>query len=617
MSVPVIHRLSQETINRIAAGEVVQRPSSAVKELIENSIDAGATSISVMAQDGGLTRIQIQDNGHGIRREDLPIVCERFTTSKLTTYEDLSSIQTFGFRGEALASMTYVSHVTILTKTTESLCGYKAKYENGRCISDILPCASNRGTLITIEDLFYNTPTRKQSFRNFAEQYQKILDVIVKYSIHYGSQNISFNCSKFKQLQPDVYTPPHSSILDNIRICYGNNLARELLPLQMFVYPRENDIQISYEDTGNNFDRISKDSHDQLKFQWKGYISNANYHHKKMNLILFINNRLVENTSIKQVVDAVYHELLPRHSYPFVYLSLCLPPSQIDVNVHPTKKEVHFLYETEIMKYLHEGLQHFLLNANQSRVFYTQTLLKEIAVDRKSPKKLTYFETGVESAYSSDNHNPEESSAQTCSQKIVLTASQSQSTTNSASLEGSKVKRKNNGRPSVAPSKLVRIDPNITKLEAFFLPISKNTTKNNSNAAQVDKSPDDASAADEVYCMAAEGPHDVSSCVCCPPKNVKIDTKDTTPCSVNNDTNTVNDESSIRSTGLTSSSDFTFVETTCKYDSVKALLKEIFDCRHSGYESMLRRHTYIGVIDATYCLVQVLWRNSFILSTAI
>ena len=617
MSVPVIHRLSQETINRIAAGEVVQRPSSAVKELIENSIDAGATSISVMAQDGGLTRIQIQDNGHGIRREDLPIVCERFTTSKLTTYEDLSSIQTFGFRGEALASMTYVSHVTILTKTTESLCGYKAKYENGRCISDISPCASNRGTLITIEDLFYNTPTRKQSFRNFAEQYQKILDVIVKYSIRYGSQNISFNCSKFKQLQPDVYTPLHSSILDNIRICYGNHLARELLPLQMFVYQRENDIQISYEDTDNNFDRISKDNHDQLKFQWKGYISNANYHHKKMNLVLFINNRLVENTSIKQVVDAVYHELLPRHSYPFVYLSLCLPPSQIDVNVHPTKKEVHFLYETEIMKYLHEGLQHFLLNANQSRVFYTQTLLTGIAADRKSPKKLTDFEIGVESVYSSDNHNPEESSVQICSQKIVSTASQSQSTTNSASLEGSKVKRKNNGRPSVAPSKLVRIDPNITKLEAFFLPISKNTAKNNANDAQVDKSPDDASAADEVYCMAAEGPHDVSSCVCCPPKNVKIDAKDTTPCSVNNDTNAVNDESSIRSAGLTSSSDFTFVETTCKYDSVKTLLKEIFDCRHSGYESMLRRNTYIGVIDATYCLVQVLWRNSFILSTAI
>lgn len=148
MSTKRIVRLNEETINRIAAGEIVQRPAAVVKELIENCLDAGSTSISVTCKGGGLDFLQIQDNGHGIEKESLNIVCERFTTSKITSFEDLNTVATFGFRGEALASITHVAQVTITTMTAGQKCAFKAKYLDGKLVPlrpgdkpDPKPCA--------------------------------------------------------------------------------------------------------------------------------------------------------------------------------------------------------------------------------------------------------------------------------------------------------------------------------------------------------------------------------------------------------------------------------------------------------------------------------------------
>lgn len=163
-----IRALDPQLVNRIAAGEIIQRPFNALKELIENCLDAGSTSINIQVKEGGLKLIQIQDNGCGIDKDDLKIVCERFTTSKLKEFDDLKTINTFGFRGEALASISHVSRLTIVSRTHKSPCAYKAQYADGKLLNDsIKPCASAFvGTQITVEDLFYNSTIRRNALRN-------------------------------------------------------------------------------------------------------------------------------------------------------------------------------------------------------------------------------------------------------------------------------------------------------------------------------------------------------------------------------------------------------------------------------------------------------------------
>ncbi|XP_072981652.1 DNA mismatch repair protein MLH1 isoform X1 [Typha angustifolia] len=351
---PPIRRLDEAVVNRIAAGEVIQRPASAVKELVENSLDAGSTSVSVVIKDGGLKLIQVSDNGHGIRFEDLPILCERHTTSKLSAYEDLQTIKSMGFRGEALASMTYVGHVTVTTITEGQLHGYRVSYRDGVMEHEAKPCAAVKGTQIMVENLFYNMVARRKTLQNSNDDYPKIVDLISRFAIH--NIFVSFSCRKHGANRADVHTASTSSRLDAIRTVYGISVARDLMEIT-----------------------VSDDSPARSIFKMDGFISNSNYIAKKTTMILFINDRLVECTALKRAIEVVYAATLPKASKPFIYMSINLPSEHVDVNIHPTKREVSLLNQENLIDTIQNAIESKLMNSNTTRTFQTQAISCSVA----------------------------------------------------------------------------------------------------------------------------------------------------------------------------------------------------------------------------------------------
>ncbi|KAL2051668.1 hypothetical protein ABVK25_008082 [Lepraria finkii] len=361
-----IKALDQDVVNKIAAGEIIVAPVHALKELIENAVDAGSTSLEIVVKDGGLKLLQITDNGHGINKDDLPILCERFTTSKLKAFEDLSSISTYGFRGEALASISHIAHLTITTKTADSSCAWRAHYADGKLAlakpgksADPKPTAGRGGTQITVEDLFYNVLSRQKAFRSPSEEYAKILDVIGRYAVH--CTGVAFSCKKHGDSAMGISTPSNASTVDCIRQIHGSAVANELINFEV--------------------------SDDKWGFKASGWTTSANYHVKKTTILLFINHRAVESSAIKKAIEQTYSAFLPKGGHPFIYLSLDIDPQRVDVNVHPTKREVYFLNEDEIIESICAEISTRLSQVDTSRAFTTQSLLPSAKVPVSSSSK--------------------------------------------------------------------------------------------------------------------------------------------------------------------------------------------------------------------------------------
>ncbi|GAB7326300.1 hypothetical protein MBLNU13_g10276t1 [Cladosporium sp. NU13] len=349
-----IRALHQDVVNKIAAGEIIVAPVHALKELIENAVDAGSTSLEILVKDGGLKLLQISDNGCGINKDDMPILCERFTTSKLKLFEDLQSIGTYGFRGEALASISHIAHLSITTKTADSSCAWKAHYAAGKLAppkpgqsADPKACAGRQGTQIQVEDLFYNVPTRRRAFRSASEEYAKIMEQVGKYAVH--CQGVAFTCKKHGESGAGIAIPMAASTKDRIRIVHNSAVANELIDFEL--------------------------ANEQYGFKTKGLASNANYNGKRTTLLLFINHRSVDSSVIKKAVEQTYSAFLPKGGKPFVYLSLEIDPARVDVNVHPTKREVNFLNEEEIVEMVCDEIRSKLGKVDTSRTFMTQSLL--------------------------------------------------------------------------------------------------------------------------------------------------------------------------------------------------------------------------------------------------
>ncbi|KAJ1920752.1 DNA mismatch repair protein [Mycoemilia scoparia] len=265
-------------------------------------------------------------------KEDLDIVCERFTTSKLRSYEDLSTIQTYGFRGEALASISHVSHLTITSKTAESDCAFKQQL------------------MQMAEDLFYNLTFRKKALKNITEEYNRVLEVVNKYSIH--NSGIAFTCRKAGTTAVDLSTPPNATTLDCIRLVYGTNVASSVESVEVNSTP--------------------------LKFKCKCLVSNMNHENRKTIFLLFINHRLVDCPPLKRAVENLYTSIHPKSSKPFAYIDIQLDPRTVDVNVHPTKREVQFLNQDEIISEITEKIRGMLTKNNETQTYRVQTLLTPI-----------------------------------------------------------------------------------------------------------------------------------------------------------------------------------------------------------------------------------------------
>ncbi|KAI7688539.1 DNA mismatch repair protein Mlh1 [Sarcoptes scabiei] len=367
----LINRLDQQIINKISAGEVIHRPMNVIKELMENSLDAGATNIQVTVKNGGMKQIIIQDNGCGINKEDMEIVCERFTTSKLTTMSDFETLNTFGFRGEALSSVSIVSKMSIISKTTDSICGYKAEYMEGHLIKNSLkPIAANDGTIIEVEDLFYNMPLRSKTISSESHELSLIQDLISKFAIIF-SNKCGFILKKYGDNCQMINTKSSDTLLSNIDRLFGQSISSKLIAFDM--------------------------DNPKLNYKVNGYFSNNDLNLKKFHFILSINSRLVECVNLRKSLKELFKNFLMKSGNPFILIFMQIDPKNIDVNLHPTKNEVKFLYDEEIIARIVEVIKEKLQNKPKNELDFN--LSQDFQMNRISNenKSLNNFDLSIES----------------------------------------------------------------------------------------------------------------------------------------------------------------------------------------------------------------------------
>lgn len=340
-----IHILDSETIDKIAAGEVVERPLSVVKELVENAIDAGATAVTVEARDGGISFIRVTDNGCGIGREQLRTAFLRHATSKIENAEDLTHIASLGFRGEALSSIAAVAKVEVITKTAESITGSRIVLEGAR-ETVFEEVGAPEGTTFIVRNLFFNTPVRRKFLRQPATEGGYIADLMEHLAL--SRPDISFKLVLGNQMK--FHTSGNGELREVIYRLYGRDAANAIVPMQY--------------------------AQDGVKIE--GYLgkpvqvrSNRNFE------IYFINGRFVRSNIVSRAVEEGYREYLMQHKFPFCVLHITLDTDRVDVNVHPTKMDVRFTNAMEFsallcgaVKYTlkhHEMIPEALLSTERER----------------------------------------------------------------------------------------------------------------------------------------------------------------------------------------------------------------------------------------------------------
>lgn len=349
----IIHILDENTINQIAAGEVVERPRAVVKELIENAIDAGATAITTEIKEGGLSLIRITDNGSGISREDLSLAFMRHATSKIKSAEDLFHVHSLGFRGEALSSIAAVSQVELITKEKSILNGYRYIIEGGKDKSiDEIGCPS--GTTIIVRNLFYNTPARRKFLKSPMTEAGYVNDLMERLMVSHP--NISFRFIVNNQLR--LQSSGNNNIKDILYNIYGRDISRELLAVEY----NSADVKIS------------------------GYIGKPTISRGNRNFEnYFINGRFIKNNIITKAIEDAYKPFMMNHKYPFISLYFEMTPSLLDVNVHPQKMELKLNNSDEIYNITYNLIKDSL---SKKELIPKVSFAKEDNYKRDLPQKL-------------------------------------------------------------------------------------------------------------------------------------------------------------------------------------------------------------------------------------
>ncbi|MSP64720.1 MAG: DNA mismatch repair endonuclease MutL [Bacteroidetes bacterium] len=319
MKIKPIQILEESLANKIAAGEVIQRPEAVVKELIENSLDSGAKKISIIIKQAGKESIQIIDNGSGIPNKEVATAFTRHATSKISKLEDLSNILTFGFRGEALASIASVSQVEMITRISDEEIASKIIIHGSRIIEQS-KISGEVGTSITVNNLFYNTPARRQFFKSNTTEFKHIYDVIERAAL--SNPEIAF---QFISDDEELLNVTKSNLNDRISNLFGDVFFDTLLPI----------------------------SEETELLTVSGFVGKPEFSKKtKSTQYLFLNNRFIINRTISHAIYSGYEHLIIKGNFPFVLINLKIDPAKVDVNVHPSKLEVKFLDESMIYKFV-------------------------------------------------------------------------------------------------------------------------------------------------------------------------------------------------------------------------------------------------------------------------
>src|SRR6266576_3866976 len=374
-----IHVLSETVANQIAAGEVVERPASVVKEMLENSLDAGATRIKISVEAGGKKLIQITDNGCGMVRDDAMLAFERHATSKIKNAEDLLSVATLGFRGEALPSIASVSRLRLETRTADEPAGTVIEINGGR-MARVEEAGLPLGTSITVRDLFFNVPARKKFLKAESTELSHIASLVTHYALAHPDKHFELHSATNAVL----IAAPVEGYSERVYQVFGKEVLDQLIavtasqPLERIGLPQPPPWRRTEEDQ-----ECSTRNPGEIRLH--GFVSKPEIQKLNRNSIyVFVNGRLIRDRLIQHALTDAYRNILPPTVYPVVLLFLELPTEEVDVNVHPSKTEVRFRQQSVIHDFVRDSAREALMKARPVPQF-----LSEINAQPRAGQALT------------------------------------------------------------------------------------------------------------------------------------------------------------------------------------------------------------------------------------